>query len=139
MRQCRNHRGAGHVVSSARIAVSVLAVPVVIVVLAGTRHARAEQPLNIEQLMADSGSWQIVSAMDYRTLGGPGGVVQRSAQVTAALRYGLSPRAEINARLHSGSGTDRRGEHGRNDNFGSAAMGVNWQLKPETRWPALLL
>ena len=139
MRQCRNHQCAGYAVSSAGIAVSVLAVPVVIVVLAGTRDARAEQPLNIQQLMADSGSWQIVSAVDYRTLGGPGGVVQRSAQVTAALRYGLSPRAEINARLHSGSGTDRRGEHGGNDSFSSAAVGVNWQLKPETTWPALLL
>ena len=142
MRRCRNHQCAGQVWSRALIGfklLTALGVFAMLVVLAGAGEVRAEQPLNIQQLMADSGSWQIVSAVDYRTLGGPGGVVQRSAQLTGALRYGLSPRVELNARLQSGSGTDRRGEHGRNDDFSSAAVGVNWQLKPETTWPALLL
>jgi hypothetical protein len=106
--------------------------------LVSTPGARAEPPLSIQQLMADSGRWQLVTALDYHSVvGGPAGAVARSGQFTAALRYGLSSQLELNSRLRAGASDSRLA--GTRKEFSSVAVGANWLLKPETDSPAVLI
>ena len=101
--------------------------------------ASGEPPLNIQQLLVADERWQLLSAVDYRSLPGVAGTLERSAQAVVALRYGAGPALELNTRLHSGEFERRLPGAGLRTRYDGLAAGANWLLKPETSTPALLL
>lgn len=101
--------------------------------------AVASKPLNIEQLLVDRDGWQLATAIDYRSSGNSTLRSDRLARVTTALRYGLGPTLELNARFQRGSNRRRVGGLQSDDQFSSVALGGNWLLREEGAWPALLL
>jgi hypothetical protein len=103
----------------------------------------AQAPLNVQQLMARSQQWQFSAGLDHRSLASDSGPEQWSQGLSSVLRYGLSPRFEINAAYRSGlskaRGRTPAGEGFQTSNrFASIELGANWLLRGEDRWPALL-
>ena len=99
----------------------------------------AEPPLNIQQLLVPQQRWQLLSAVDYNSIPGPGGVGQRHGRLSAALRYGAAPGLEINARLRHGEVLSRWTGDLLERSYRSLALGTSWLVKAEDHRPALLL
>ncbi len=99
----------------------------------------AQSPINIEQLLTKPAVWQISSSLDYRSTSPAS--VQRGRQLSGAtgLRYGLTPRLEVNARVSGWQQRQSRGELQWEQQGRSVSIGGNWLLKRESFLPAILL
>jgi hypothetical protein len=100
--------------------------------------ASAQTPINIEQLIAKPARWQLGTSVDYRTTNPGDRHSTRSSAAGVRLRYGLSPRFEINAGLSRTGTLHRRGGDRQRASADSLSLGVNGLLTPETRFPAVL-
>lgn len=108
--------------------------------LAGlSQTALSQSPINIEQLLTKPSVWQISSSVDYR--GSSFGSLQSGRQLSGStgLRYGLTPRVEINARLTAWQHRQSFGELQSEEQGRSVSIGGNWLLKRESLLPAMLL
>ncbi|EAQ96357.1 hypothetical protein [Congregibacter litoralis] len=104
-----------------------------------SQAAFSQSPINIEQLLTKPSVWQISSSVDYR--GSSLGSFQNGRQLTGStgLRYGLTPRVEINARLTGWQYRQSVGELQSEEQGHSVSIGGNWLLKRESLLPAMLL
>ncbi|MFT4768337.1 MAG: hypothetical protein ACI8RN_001472 [Glaciecola sp.] len=99
----------------------------------------AQSPITIEQLLAKPSSWQISSSFDYRSGMSESWHLERQTSWSAGVRYGLTPRFEINGRLQGQQfSQDIPGQRIREQSQ-ALSVGSNWLLKPESATPALLL
>ncbi|MFK8042906.1 hypothetical protein [Congregibacter sp.] len=114
---------------------------VVPVVLAATlsQGVAAQSPINIDQLLAKASTWQVSSSFDYRATSFTSLQRDRRATFSTGIRYGLTPRFELNGRF---TASEQRQEFAglefRQKTQG-ASLGANWLIKPESALPALLL
>lgn len=99
----------------------------------------AQAPLSIEQLLAPSARWQLVTTIDHASTGSTPFEERRSTLGSVVLRYGVTARLELSGRLtrrvdeqRSPGGSERRTGQ-------STSIGLAWLARPEDRWPALLL
>jgi len=101
--------------------------------------AQAQAPLSIQQLLVESRRWQVSAAFDTASIAF-GGFEERSERALGtSLRYGLTPRLEVNGR-YSHSRRRLRSVRGSAASEARALdVGVNWLAREEDRWPALLL
>lgn len=103
------------------------------------RGASAQAPLSIEQLLAPSARWQLVTSIDHASTGATPFEERRSTRGSMLLRYGLSARLEVSGRLTRHL-DEQRSPRGRTTRRGRAAsIGLAWLVRPEDRWPALLV
>ncbi len=103
-----------------------------------THLARAQAPLSIEQLIVDASRWQFTAGFDEQSAHQPVGEV-RDLGLRASLRYGITPRLEVNASFsHRGLVRRLPGDYGE-DRTNVLSIGSNWLVHPEDRWPALLI
>lgn len=106
--------------------------------------AAAQPPLSVQQLMAEAQKWQLSAALDQRSFGAGEQIDQWDRSLTTSLRYGITPRLEVNAAFRRGSSELRiPGANGEVFGIGtqrsSLEIGANWLLRAEDEWPALLL
>lgn len=101
--------------------------------------ATAQQPLSIEQLLVAERRWQLATAIDHRSAQPAPGIEERRQRLSTALRVGLHPRLELNARLSRDRGRLRRPGGTRRSGERALALGANWLLRREGAMPALLL
>ncbi|WOJ94467.1 hypothetical protein R0135_04720 [Congregibacter variabilis] len=102
-------------------------------------EASAQSPITIEQLLAKPSTWQISSSLDYRSAMSEPTLLERQGSWLVGLRYGLSQRLELNARLQeqqfSQSGADQKIR----EKSHRLSVGSNWLIKRESTLPAVLL
>ncbi|MEO1081435.1 MAG: hypothetical protein AAFY29_17875 [Pseudomonadota bacterium] len=98
----------------------------------------AQAPLSIEQLIMEASRWQFTAGLDERSTHQPAGEL-RDFGLRTSLRYGITPKLEVNASF-SQRHTQRRlpGDYGE-DRTQIVGIGSTWLLRPEDRWPALLV
>lgn len=102
--------------------------------------AMSQGPISIEQLLMKESRWQLTSSAGFRSATGASGSIRgRESIGSVALRYGVTPRLEVNAGFY-GAESARRSPVGANENrvWGSS-IGVNYLLRSEGKFPALLL
>jgi len=103
------------------------------------RGVSAQAPLSIEQLLAPSARWQLVTTIDHASSGTLPFEERRSTRGSMLLRYGLTARLEVSGRL-SRRFDEQRSPDGSSTRRGRAAsIGLAWLARREDRWPALLL
>jgi hypothetical protein len=102
-------------------------------------RALAQAPISIEQLLVKPSRWQIAASLDYRTASQNAWQQSRQVQWSTLLRYGLSPRLEVNARYSRAEFLERLGWDKRYSRAERASAGLNWLVKAESALPAVLL
>ena len=117
----------------------VIVVTAAALTLGSARAAAAAPPLNIERLLTEPARWQLVTAADYRISPLSARYSERRGQLFGALRYGLTPRLEINAGLRAGTRTVHGGPVRAAGDFRDVTLGANWLLRPDRERSALLL
>lgn len=114
-------------------------VGITVVCTLATLGARADQPLNIQQLLAAPARWQLVTAADYQVATSEYGARESTGQLTSILRYGLNSRLEVNAAIQGARNELHLADSVFEDSFRGLSAGANWLLKSEDEFPAVLL
>ncbi len=102
-------------------------------------QVQAQAPLSIEQLIVDDSRLQLSAGLLLRDRTPTTGVEDRDSLWSTTLRYGLSPRLEVNANLDWNQGELRqpgRTQHRQGHSYG---LGGVWQARREDSWPAIVI
>lgn len=102
-------------------------------------QASAQSPITIEQLLAKSSSWQINSSFDYRSAMSGLSLLERQSSWLMGIRYGLSERLELNARLQTQQFSQSSADQQIREQSHRLSVGSNWLINRESTLPALLL
>lgn len=129
--------------------VPILSLSYLCLLLQASPDALAQLPLSIEQLMVRQATWQSVLSVhqSISSVGHPSLLQTSDAQSSAslALRYGLSDRIELNLQLTQNQQRQRNLQFGeeqpalQKNSRNRLQLGVNWLVRDEDHWPAMLL
>ena len=101
--------------------------------------AGAQGPLTIEQLLVDASRWQFVSGYDFRSATTSTGATAESTGWNAAIRYGVSNRLELSARLGVQDLRIGSGLASAEQGVENISIGTNWLVHRESAFPALMV
>ncbi|WP_439107498.1 hypothetical protein [Congregibacter sp.] len=99
----------------------------------------AQSPITIEQLLAKPSTWQISTSLAYRARSMSAVQQERQSGGSLGLRYGLTPRVELNARVQEWQSSLELGAMELRQHSRSFSVGGNWLVKPESSLPAVLI
>lgn len=102
-------------------------------------EASAQSPITIEQLLAKPSTWQISSSFDYRSAMSESSWLERQSSWLMGVRYGLSDRLELNARLQTQQFSQSNADQQIREQSHRLSVGSNWLINRESTIPALLL